>query len=364
MKAWLLKVKNDRRAPAAFFLAGFIFDAFLLHRPDTLLQILHQSLYLVLITFLLAGALLESYAVFQPRPWLRKIWQYHEHITQFLIGTLLNVYTFFYFKSGSLLSSIIFILVLAGLLLANEFVHLKTRQITLKLLLYFLCLFSFWLYVIPMMLGFMGVLAFTLTVIIVNGFIWAFYTLVERRIRTHPEVGVVKAAIQKKILGTGYGVLGIFVIFYVLQVIPPVPLSLNYIGIFHGVKREGGDYVLSYNRPSWKFWQNGDQTFLARPGDNIYAFASVFAPNGFRDELRVRWLVKSSQGWQSADAIPISVYGGRTEGFRGYTAKANYQPGDYRVQVETTDGREIGRINLTVEADTETGEREWSTVRQ
>jgi hypothetical protein len=50
------------------------------------------------------------------------------------------------------------------------------------------------------------------------------------------------------------------------------------------------------------------------------------------------------------DSIPIRILGGRQEGFRGYGMKSNYQPGKWKVHVETTDGREIGRIYFTLEA--------------
>lgn len=360
-------VKNDPRAPIAFFLAGFVFDAFVTERPDTMLQIVHQSIYLTLITLLLAAAMLETYGLFTVPARFRKVWSYHEHLTQFLIGTLLNVYTFFYFKSGSLFSSLVFILLVAGLMIANEFVHLKERQVVLKLALYFLCVTSFWLYVVPMMLGFVGLLAFGIAIVVANGFVWATYALIERGIRKHPEAAVqnqYRKQIQKKVLGTGYGVLGAFVLFYALQIIPPVPLSLNYIGVFHSVKKENGEYVLGYTRSKWLFWENGDQSFFARPGDQIVVFARVFAPNGFRDQLQVRWLLHGAKGWQKVDLIPITVAGGREHGFRGYTTKSNYQPGDYRVQVETTDGREIGRISLTVEADPGIDARETREIRQ
>jgi hypothetical protein len=360
----IARIKNDPRAPIGFFLAGFIFDAFVTERPDTALQIIHQSIYLFLITLLLSAAVLESYGLFTVHARLKKIWSYHEHVTQFLIGTLLNVYTFFYVKSGSLLASIIFLLFITGLLVANEFVHLKSRQLILKLALYFLCVTSFWLYVIPMLLGYVGFAAFALTIAVASIFVWITYALIEHSVRVHPESARVRKEIQKRVLGTGFSVLGAFLLFYALQIIPPVPLSLKYIGVFHSVKKEDGEYVLGYNRSKWLFWQNGDQTFFARPGDQIITFARVFAPSGFHDQLQVRWLLHGAHGWQKVDLIPIPVSGGRERGFRGYTVKSNYQPGDYRVQIETTDGREIGRIGLTVEPDDGSDLRETREIRQ
>jgi hypothetical protein len=49
------------------------------------------------------------------------------------------------------------------------------------------------------------------------------------------------------------------------------------------------------------------------------------------------------------DSIPIKIVGGREEGFRGFGVKSNYQPGEWKVQVETTDEREIGRVYFTLE---------------
>ncbi len=45
-------------------------------------------------------------------------------------------------------------------------------------------------------------------------------------------------------------------------------------------------------------------------------------------------------------SISIKIVGGREQGFRGYGVKSNYQPGGWKVKVETTDGREIGQVNL------------------
>src|SRR5690606_9124397 len=100
----------------------------------------------------------------------------------------------------------------------------------------------------------------------------------------------------------------------------------------------------------WKFWRSGDQEFLARPGDRIYFFVSVFSPARFEDSVFLRWQQEHPRlGWQGTDRIEMKVRGGRQGGYRGFTTKQNYSEGDWRVIVETSDAREIGRLYFSVE---------------
>jgi hypothetical protein len=65
----------------------------------------------------------------------------------------------------------------------------------------------------------------------------------------------------------------------------------------------------------------------------------------------MRWhREEPGRGWLLQDTIPIKIVGGRELGFRGYAFKSRYDPGKWRVQVETTDGREIGRIYFSLES--------------
>ena len=137
---------------------------------------------------------------------------------------------------------------------------------------------------------------------------------------------------------------------YLLRVIPPVPLSIPFIGVYHSVERTQDVYRLSHERPAWAFWRNGDQQFGAQPGDRVYVFFRVFSPASFADEVSMRWFHREARGWALQDTIPIKIVGGRAEGFRGYGFKSKYQPGAWKVQIETTDGREIGRVYFDVEA--------------
>lgn len=64
----------------------------------------------------------------------------------------------------------------------------------------------------------------------------------------------------------------------------------------------------------------------------------------------MRWFWKDGgRGWALQDTIAIKIVGGRDEGFRGYAFKTNYSFGEWKVQIETNDGREIGRIYFDVE---------------
>ncbi len=64
----------------------------------------------------------------------------------------------------------------------------------------------------------------------------------------------------------------------------------------------------------------------------------------------MRWYLKDgARGWTLQDSIPIKIVGGREQGFRGYGFKSRYQAGEWKVQVETTDAREIGRVYFSLE---------------
>jgi len=55
-----------------------------------------------------------------------------------------------------------------------------------------------------------------------------------------------------------------------------------------------------------------------------------------------------------ADRIPIKISGGREGGYRAYSFKQRLDPGDWLVDVESQDGRIIGRVSVTVVEQGET----------
>jgi hypothetical protein len=343
---------HEPACTVAFFVLGFFFDAMFIGRIDELRGIAQQGVYLLLCALFTGYELREQYGDFAPPDRFKTVWRYNAAATHFMLGTLLNIYTLFYFKSASLGTSFLFLLILVGLLAANELKPFGGSGTTLRLSLFSLCLVSYFTYLVPTLVGFIGVLPFLGTLVVSSACIGLMWLWLKGHMKD-PRVLVPH-------LLTPFGVVAlVFAGLYFTKVLPPVPLSLSDIGVYHDVTREGGEFKLTETRPRWRFWERGDQTFLARPDDKIFCYVQVFSPGRFKERLQLRWLRKDEGvGWEEEDAIPLDTAGGREEGWRGFVVKSRWKPGQWRVRVETSDGRELGRLGFSISPDETTGPRE------
>jgi len=326
--------QNERAVALAFFAAGFVFDILTVGRIDAWFTIAQQAAYLAVIGFALTQMLLEEGTLPREGWWFR----WRSAIVHFLLGALLNLYAIFFFKSSSLLVSFSFLAFLLLLVLANELPRFKALGLPFKFALLGLCLLCFAAAVVPIFVGSIGLGVFLLSMLAGA----APLAALGWRLRA-------RGARRAILVPLGLVLLG-FLTAYLFRVIPPVPLSIPYIGIYHGVERTAEGFRLSHERPWWRFWHNGDQRFAAQPGDRVYVFFRVFSPANFSDQVLLRWYRRLPAGWALQDTIPIRIVGGREEGFRGFGFKGNYEPGSWKIQVETTDAREIGRIYFELEA--------------
>jgi hypothetical protein len=144
------------------------------------------------------------------------------------------------------------------------------------------------------------------------------------------------------------GVSLFFTFLYFAKVLPPLPLSLKYIGVFHNIQKSKGHYMTTEYKPSWKFWHNGDQDFKYSKDDKVYIFTKIFSPAGFKERVNIRWSIEQEGVYKTSDVIPLSVKGGRRNGYRAFAFKQNIRPGNWQVKIETNSGLEIGRINFTI----------------
>lgn len=329
--------------PAAFFILGFIFDIFTLDRIDHWLPITQQAVYLIIVSWILNLRILESYGKLTVSPRWQKIWYYNNEILHFFLGSLLSAFTLFYFVSSSLAASLSFMAIMGALLIINELPGLQGARSQIKVALFAICLFTYFIYLLPIFLSFVGLLPLLLAIALGLGVFWYITKRLMRK-------GIERPLAIREIFYPAVSVAAALLILYFARVLPPIPLAIQYIGIYHNVERQADEFHLSYERPWWKFWQSGAQSFVAEPGDRVYVFARIFSPARFNDEVIFHWLTHSEQrGWQTSDRVSVKVIGGRDEGFRAYASKANYSAGEWQVRVETTDNREIGRISFAIE---------------
>lgn len=335
------------------FLAGFLFDVLTLGRIDDLLNLIQQAVYLSLLGTLLLCEIRIKIGTLTLSERGQRFWQYHDLVVHFLFGSLLSAYTIFYYTSASALTSFFFIVLLAGLMLANEIPRIQRLGLPVRVILYSICLLSYFAFFYPILMGHVGAVPFWLGFIsslIVLTIIW----------KLNFKGTELNELLKRHVLIPTLGVHLVFLIGYYASLIPPVPVAVKKIGVYYNVEKRDGKYIGSHLRPFWKFWGKGSQNFSARSGDKVAVLLSIFSPTRFSDQVYLKWYLDDpKKGWTLQDSIPLSILGGRDEGFRGFGVKAHYQIGDWRVIVETSDGREVGRINLTIENDDSLDPREF-----
>lgn len=338
--------------PATFFIGGFIFDLLTTDRIDQSFSLIQQVIYLFLIMIFLYWEVVTPQAFQKEDSFLSRLWGFHVELLHFLFGSLLSLYTIFYFKSSSLVTSFLFMGFLATLLIINELPRFQKAGITIRASLFALCLSSYFIYLVPVVTGEIGVVSFILSMTIS---MCLFLFLCTRIHKNKNDSGW----LNKRILGPGLVIQFVFVAMYFFKLLPPVPVSLKYIGIYQNIQKSQGQFVLNYERDWWRFWQSGAQTFVKRQGDKVYCFVSIFSPTQFKDNVQVVWFYKTKRGWKKVDQVSLPIVGGRDQGYRGYIYKSNFDAGDWKVRVMTSDQREVGRISFAVVNADPGSQRKW-----
>jgi len=347
----------SRNANVLFFVGGFIFDALTMVRIDSTLDLLWQFGYLCIITTLMIAQARMSQGRWIPAGIAARLWHYETEALHFCYGGLLSGYVIFYFKSTSFSRSLVFLTLIAILLLANEMPQVRRWGELMRLGLYAFCVASYLNYLLPVLIGRMGWAVFLLAWVLAGALTF----------------GVMKAVVRgaenprrlfQRLSASPAGVLLLLLALYGLKLIPPVPLSLRHLGIYRDVSRVGDRYRLAYRQPPWfRFWQTDNRVFPARTEDPLYCFISVFGPRRFSHRIFVHWSKWDpiKKIWLTSDRLPMSLTGGRKEGFRGFTKKENYEAGRWRVEVETEDERVLGSRTFWVEEDLAATERHFRT---
>ena len=121
------------------------------------------------------------------------------------------------------------------------------------------------------------------------------------------------------------------------------------------VRFETGDYQLKYEDGSWwHFWKRSDTTFHPTPGGNAFCFTRVFTPTRLDTEIYHRWeYYDQEKGWVTHARVHYPIFGGRDDGFRGYTQIGSVRDGKWRCTVETARGQVLAREKFEIDSSRE-----------
>ena len=338
--------RYERYLTTGALITGFIFDLFIADRPDSPLN------NIILLSYLaVAGGLIILLNVRTERR--REIQTSSEPlfllvILQFCFGGLASNLLVLYGRSGTLAGSTLFLLLLGSMLIGNEFMRTRYAQLRFNIIVYYVLLFSYLLIAVPtFVLHQVGTGVFLISGAIslaaIAVFLFFVYALVFRGRERGAQIYEVSVLVGLVFL--------LFNALYFLNIIPPVPLSLKNIGVYHAVERSApGMYIGTYEKAPWyMFWRDTDQQYHLLGDTQATCFSSVFAPSGLTAPIFHKWerFNENAGSWQVMSRLSFPISGGREGGYRGWTL-SNVDQGRWRCNVETASGALIGRISFEV----------------
>jgi hypothetical protein len=329
------------------FILGFFVDNLTLDRVDQVFDnaVLFSYVILAMVSIIaLYAGIAERYGEKMNRFLRTKA----PILMQYAFGGLLSGMLIFYGRSGTLADSWPFIFIILGVIYGNETIKDRAGRLVYNLTIFFIGLFSYVVLVVPVLIGKMGPWIFVASGIVALIIMYLFFKLLEKVVPNFMHL-------QKRnvvfFIGLFYVTLNFL---YFSNIIPPIPLSLKHVGIYHSVIRYGdGSYELTFEKPKWWEWyRDSDSTFHYSAGENIYCYASVFAPSRLTTKIYHKWeyFDEEDKIWKQHGRYAYSIQGGRDDGYRGYTQITNYRDGLWQCMVETERGQVLGKETFTIES--------------
>ncbi len=363
----------ERPLSSLSLILGFVFDIVTLKRLDTLWENSWILGHLVIVgIFIILINVKESEDGDERDPSKAHFW--YVNILQFFFGGLLSTYLVFYFRSADIFVSWPFIAILGFAFLANESLKRHYIRLSFQISLFFLSIYSFMIFLLPILLHRIGLWIFLLSgllsLLLIGGFMAVLFFCTNyfaknksnkielesfwKRKSTRENTKENQRESQRTIMFSGLSILGIWVLMnflYFTNLIPPIPLSLKDAAVYHSIAKNGeGNYQVTYEDAGWRSYLELFPDFHKKPEDTVYAYSAVFSPKGLNITIVHEWQYfnEESREWDTINTIELPVIGGRDGGFRTYSARSDLKAGKWRVNIKTEQGQTIGHLRFNI----------------
>lgn len=334
--------RNERPVSSISLFAGFIFEWFALKRIDLFWENVWVAAHFFIIAFFIILVNFHANELHDHKD-ASKLHFWYLTMLQGFFGGMLSTFLVFYFRSAEIAVSWPFILVLIAAAIANESFKKHYERLVFQLSLFYLSLLVFAIYIVPVFFRRIGTDIFLISgltsLVVLFFFILGIGFFAKEKFKE-----------SKKLLASSvFGIFLITNIFYFLNIIPPLPLSLKDAGIYHSVYRDNaGNYIVESENFKKRNFFSLFETLHLVPGSPVYAYSAIFSPAEFNTKIIHEWQYYDSYAgdWATITTINLFAEGGREEGYRIYSIKNSITPGKWRVNVITSQGHVIGRLRF------------------
>jgi hypothetical protein len=266
----------------------------------------------------------------------------------------LSTFLVFYFRSADIFTTWPFILLLTLAFIANESFKKHYIRFSFQISLFFLSVYSFAIFLVPVLLHKIGPWIFLLSGLASLIFIFVFILILFHFIKDRSSKEKLES--KKLIVSLVAGIFVVVNILYFTNLIPPIPLSLKDAGVYHSIRKNAdGNYDITYEDYGWKGYFKFYQDFNEMPGAPVYVFSAIFSPKNLNIHIVHEWqhYDELQKKWTTESEINLSVIGGRDGGFRTYSVRYGLAKGLWLVNIKTELGQTIGHIRFNIiSADT------------
>lgn len=256
---------------------------------------------------------------------------------QFCFGSMFSALVVCYFKSSGSFATLILVVLLAVLLVCNEFLQKRYESFSVSLALFCLMGTMFFNFTIPHWVNRIGFFWFFISTLLSFG----VCTLVWKISKRSAKVLIIPAIICF-----------LLIIAYMANLVPPVPLVMKQQVACINFKKES--YTCESDAPTF-LQKIGLQSQSVHKNENepVYFVSSVYAPTDLKAEIEYRWYYADHQTgkFKLTDIISSNrmvLKGGREDGYRSFSHKRNSPPGKYRVETAYRNGAVIGSMTFDV----------------
>ncbi|KKP86886.1 MAG: hypothetical protein UR90_C0018G0003 [Parcubacteria group bacterium GW2011_GWC1_35_8] len=334
----------ERPISSLSLILGFVFDAFTLRRVDTLFENVWILGHLIILgIFIILIHIKENEAGSEGNPKKAHFW--YVNILQFFFGGTLSAYLVFYFRSSDIFTTWPFIALLVIAFIANESLKRHYIRLSFQISLFFLSIYSFMIFLVPIIFRQISVWMFLLAGLFSLIFIFVFIKILIYLIKDKYFQS------RRLIILLISGIFTLINALYFTNLIPPIPLSLKDAGAYHSIQKNAeGNYDVTYENQGWRGYFKLYPDFKETLGKPIYAFSAIFSPKDINLNIVHEWqhYNEASRKWTTESLINLSVNGGRGGGFRTYSMRTNLTTGKWRVNIKTEQNQTIGILRFNV----------------